>query len=257
MTTITKESLKAKIKRLESTGNAEYGLGRTLSEDYQLAAYRMLLAGMEQEPKSKAAVATLEGHGFTWCGGEQWKPPLGLPPVFISNDREELERYRKAAASVVPKVTDHDARMAVGFNRYAQSGYIEGWNACRAAMLQSFGNSEQVQAVTRIECDLSLVDTEKLTAAIREMNSKPSEPQRIITEPVSQPYKLPDDWVAVPKEPTEDMIIAGFESEPDEHFSEPGEWAKYDAMSGCQQAAHKARLCWAAMIKAAPKPGDK
>ncbi|MCM7139892.1 hypothetical protein [Enterobacter kobei] len=43
MVTVTQESLAEKIKRLESRGNAEYALGLTLSEEYQLAAYLMLL----------------------------------------------------------------------------------------------------------------------------------------------------------------------------------------------------------------------
>lgn len=43
MVTVTQESLVEKIKRLESRGNAEYALGLTLNEEYQLAAYRMLL----------------------------------------------------------------------------------------------------------------------------------------------------------------------------------------------------------------------
>ena len=64
---------------------------------------------------------------------------------------------------------------------------------------------------------------------------------------------IPDGWVLVPVEPTEDMIVNGFESEPDERFSDEREWEAYDAMSGCQQAAHRAKLCWAAMIAAAPK----
>ncbi|MGX4886621.1 DUF551 domain-containing protein [Enterobacter kobei] len=72
-------------------------------------------------------------------------------------------------------------------------------------------------------------------------------------EPVTTAYKLPVGWVAVPVEPTEDMIVNGFESEPDESFSDEKEWEAYDAMSGCQQAAHRAKLCWAAMIAAAPK----
>ncbi|WP_163280504.1 hypothetical protein [Enterobacter cloacae] len=63
---------------------------------------------------------------------------------------------------------------------------------------------------------------------------------------------IPDGWVMVPIEPTEDMIVHGFESEPDESFSDDKEWAKYEAMSGCQQAAHRAKLCWAAMIAASP-----
>lgn len=64
---------------------------------------------------------------------------------------------------------------------------------------------------------------------------------------------IPDGWVAVPVEPTEDMIVNGFESEPDESFSDEKEWEAYEAMSGCQQAAHRATLCWAAMIAARPK----
>jgi len=64
---------------------------------------------------------------------------------------------------------------------------------------------------------------------------------------------IPDGWVLVPLEPTEDMIVNGFESEPDESFSDDKEWEEYEAMSGCQQAAHRAKLCWAAMIAAALK----
>lgn len=64
---------------------------------------------------------------------------------------------------------------------------------------------------------------------------------------------IPDGRVMVPVEPTEDMIIQGFESEPDESFSEEKDWLTYEAMSGCQQAAHRAKLCWAAMIAAAPQ----
>lgn len=67
---------------------------------------------------------------------------------------------------------------------------------------------------------------------------------------------IPDGYALVPIEPTEHMIVEGFESEPDEFFSDAEVWEAYDAMSGCQQAAHRAKLCWAAMIAAAPKPGD-
>lgn len=64
---------------------------------------------------------------------------------------------------------------------------------------------------------------------------------------------IPDGYVLVPIVPTEDMIINGFESEPDEFFSKSEDWDAYQEMSGCEQAAHRAKLCWAAMIKAAPK----
>ncbi|WP_409248093.1 hypothetical protein [Enterobacter hormaechei] len=71
-------------------------------------------------------------------------------------------------------------------------------------------------------------------------------------EPVSQPYTLPDGWVAVPVDPTEKMVIEGFESVPHPLF-QPADWDKYQTMSGCEQAAHRAKLCWAAMVKAAPR----
>ncbi len=64
---------------------------------------------------------------------------------------------------------------------------------------------------------------------------------------------IPDGWVMVPVEPTGDMNVNGFESEPDESFSDEKDWEAYDAMSGCQQATHRAKHCWAAMIKTAPK----
>jgi hypothetical protein len=63
---------------------------------------------------------------------------------------------------------------------------------------------------------------------------------------------VPAGYKLVPIEPTEDMVVSGFESWPDEYFSKPEDWLAFDAMSGCQQAAHKARLCWAAMLEAAP-----
>lgn len=72
-------------------------------------------------------------------------------------------------------------------------------------------------------------------------------------EPVSQPFKLRDGWVAVPVEPTENMVIAGFEAELREELRDSKAWEAFEAMSGCEQAAHRAKWCWAAMITAAPQ----
>lgn len=49
------------------------------------------------------------------------------------------------------------------------------------------------------------------------------------------------------------QAIDGFESAPTILFSKLDEWEAYEAMSGCQQAAHLTRLCWAAMLAAAPE----
>lgn len=70
---------------------------------------------------------------------------------------------------------------------------------------------------------------------------------------VGKSRAIPDGWVMVPIIPTEDMIINGFESVPDPHFSDEKEWEEYEALSGCRQAARRAELCWEAMISAAPK----
>lgn len=67
---------------------------------------------------------------------------------------------------------------------------------------------------------------------------------------------IPDGWALVPVEPTEAMVVQGFESGPDEFFSPAEEWEAFQEMSGCRQAAHKAKLCWAAMVKAAPTPPE-
>ena len=64
---------------------------------------------------------------------------------------------------------------------------------------------------------------------------------------------IPDGWVMVPVEPTEHMIVEGFESWPYESFSDTEVWEAFQEMSGCQQSAHLAKLCWAAMIAAAPQ----
>jgi len=86
------------------------------------------------------------------------------------------------------------------------------------------------------------------------MYDDPADLARVIRKGPAMPAPVvPDGWKLVPVEPTQEMVIEGFESEPDEDFSEPDEWEKYSQMSGCEQAAHRARRCWAAMLAAAPE----
>lgn len=65
---------------------------------------------------------------------------------------------------------------------------------------------------------------------------------------------VPEGWKLVPIEPTVSMVVDGFESWPDPIFSTPEEWDVFEKMTGCQQATHKARLCYSAMLAAAPQP---
>ncbi|HIG8794972.1 TPA: hypothetical protein ACYEOW_001205 [Raoultella terrigena] len=144
---------------------------------------------------------------------------------------------------------------------------IKALNACRAAMLQSRCSIQPAPAL----------DFEPKTAEARCGNSPAKNSVAPAQSPIDHGYRpgcecsgckttvricaelagnspvIPDGYVIVPKEPTERMVIAGFESEPDEGFSELQVWEAYEDMSGCEQAAYRARLCWAAMLAAAPQ----
>nr|WP_254613304.1 hypothetical protein [Lelliottia aquatilis] len=135
-------------------------------------------------------------------------------PGVVASFLEELQRYRSSVLVLPMEITEDEQEEAVS-KEWADS-FRGGWNAYRAAMLQ--GKAEQPQSAQQ-----------------------------------NIPEIIPSGWVLVPIEPTEDMIVEGFESEPDESFSDEKEWETYEAMSGCQQAAHRTKLCWAAMIAAAPK----
>lgn len=109
-------------------------------------------------------------------------------------------------------------------------------------MAQKLGSDLDAAEKRIAELERERVAMEAVKLAMRdEMRTSPPAPV------------VPNGWVMVPVEPTEDMIVQGFESEPDESFSDADVWEAYEAMSGCQQAAHRAKLCWAAMIAAAPR----
>ena len=74
----------------------------------------------------------------------------------------------------------------------------------------------------------------------------------LFTAPPVPEIKLPDGYALVPIEPTEDMVIAGFESKPSAFNSSTEDLEKIEDMSGCEEAAHRAKLFWKAMVKSAP-----
>ncbi|MFZ5272807.1 hypothetical protein [Enterobacter asburiae] len=110
-------------------------------------------------------------------------------------------------------------------------------------MAQKLGSDLDAAEKRIAELERERVAMEAVTLAMRD-EMRTAQPAPVV----------PNGWVMVPVEPTEDMIVQGFESEPDESFSDADVWEVYEAMSGCQQAAHRAKLCWSAMLTAAPKP---
>lgn len=111
--------------------------------------------------------------------------------------------------------------------------WMEGWNASCAAAPQ--GKAKNAESPTTIQ-PLRALD--------------------LLPKNFESTSGMSNGLVAVPVEPTENMIIAGFEAELREEFREPEVWKTVQAMSGCEQAARRAKLCWAAMIAAAPQQED-
>lgn len=205
----------------------------------------------------------------------------GLRAAFANITTPQPAPAVEAVPVVPPEADAHSARMAVGFNKHAQSGFIDGWNACRAAMLNHSGGladkggadgtltNEVAIPVTKIQPVADLYGITPSTGCETSFTFDAVEAADFIAGGCSvQEYVeleryqqacagnspvIPDGYALVPIEPTEDMIINGFESEPDESFSKPEVWEAYNGISGCKQAAHRVRLCWTAMIAAAPQ----
>jgi hypothetical protein len=217
------------IAQYENDGFNDISDSEMMRALYELQQYRkaagepvvsVIFKGGWPEPNSAAPIAgsqaLLDGVHEFYLGSQP-------APVFPNEAqlRDLFEAWFASDCSFdrSPEATDDD-------NYAWKESLWHTWQQCRAAMLNHSGEvSEKV--------DVSLIN---------EGNNQAG------NSPV-----IPDGYALVPIEPTESMVIEGFESEPDAFFSNQEDWEKYKAMSGCQQAAFRARLCWAAMIAAALK----
>lgn len=190
---------------------------RELNRESSSNALKVLRAidGLRELQESRKAAA----EPVAWTDEQELRDVEkdGLGYIFTVNPivpgadpRRVIRLYAEPPVPVVPEEITADG--IIGMH---ECGFVEGWNACRAAMLQG---------------------------------GQPVSNRDELSSPV-----IPDGYALVPIVPTEDMVINGFESEPDPHFSDEKVWAEYEALSGCRRAARRAELCWAAMIKAAPK----
>ncbi|EPH0496678.1 hypothetical protein OI909_12460 [Enterobacter asburiae] len=179
---------------------------------------------------ARTALASLEAEPVAWLlsgGGAKNNVSFDSGNAYADPLREVTPLYTAPPAPVsVPAAMEMDD----DFDSAFEHGKAVGWNAYRAAMLQGADGN-----------------------APAHFRSRPAQSSLSPAQGGNSPV-IQDGWVMVPVEPTEHMIAEGFESEPDKFFSDAEVWEAYDAMSGCQQAAHRAKLCWAAMIASAPKP---
>ena len=254
MAELTKQWLQQKIADMEATrDDIPFGLGEDGTNT--LAALRIALASLEAEPVAWLLSGGGAKNNVSFDSGNAYADPL----------REVTPLYTAPPAPVsVPAAMEMDD----DFDSAFEHGKAVGWNAYRAAMLQAepVSNSDELPldylqghkdglewAAQLAEAnhpqtgDWLYDDPIDLAMAIRKGPDMPT------VQGGNSPV-IPDGWVMVPVEPTENMIVEGFESEPDESFSDADVWEAYEAMSGCQQAAHRAKLCWSAMLTAAPKP---
>lgn len=251
MSTITKEWLQQKIADMEAARD-EIPFGMDEDDSKTLAALRIALASLEAEPVAEVC----EGFALRYIGH-------GPAPKSGVRIGDRLYTTAPAPVSVPDEVSWEDVPEEITEDDMAlASAWAHGFNQCRAAMLQG---AEPVKTAYKLPGDFEsfiswltsgdgipdwLINGDKLD------DEKVSFLLKVYRAGGNSPV-IPDGWVLVPVEPSEDMIIHGFESEPDESFSDADVWEAYEAMSGCQQAAHRAKLCWAAMIAAAPKTEHK
>ncbi|EIU8956584.1 hypothetical protein L6644_000098 [Salmonella enterica] len=245
MTTITREWLQQTIAEFENTRD-DIPFGLSDDDAKILIVLKRALAVIDAEPvrylnKFSGTCVTLEQQSNAADDVAVYIPLYAAPPVQetgvykdmlnIISLLENNEWAEHCTSTVLGSLLESEITRLVGKEQPApvvpdematsddmnlyQKSFAQGYNACRAAMLQG---------------------------------AEPVSNHDELSSPV-----IPDGYALVPIVPTEYMVINGFESEPDPHFSDEKVWAEYEALSGCRRAARRAELCWAAMIKAAPK----
>lgn len=282
MSTISKEWLQQKIADMEEHRDLFPG---DLDDDHAnvLASLRITLASLEAEAVAFVMADDLKDSSIISTPAYR---DLGEAMERTVGDVVALYAAPPAPVSV-PDALEDDIHSD---DHPLLWSYNNGWNACRAAMLQGADRKPELTVwygsmpesngkanwtailhrkgegrcmdgftIDRSEYpDRVRYSADRVRYLIGEKSERPSildydaDAHSGYVKPGNSPA-IPDGYALVPVEPTEHMIVEGFESEPDEFFSDEEVWEAYDAMSGCQQAAHRAKLCWAAMIAAAPK----
>lgn len=194
---------------------------------------RMALAGMEAEPVAYMYKDKLHADArfspYTRFGNWSQEdineyeiteiPLYTAPQPLTSSERADLENYRNAQ-QVVPLIPDECVdKQAVCWmrSRSLSANYRDGWNACRAAMLQG---AEPVTTAYKLpphvyrELVNSLRDTAVKYQGCQQLREQISETLSAVithTPHCGNSQVIPDGWVMVPVEPTHEMLEAGDE----------------------------------------------
>ncbi|WP_288791140.1 DUF3850 domain-containing protein [uncultured Enterobacter sp.] len=130
----------------------------------------------------------------------QWMPGYVLlsvappAPVSVLDEKQSRELFENWCSVNIERNKWHPEYYA----HYPATGQWIAWEACRAAMLQGVENAESLPGIKPAP---ALDSVDKNPDSLPGINQGKSEP--VITA-----YKLPDGYVLVPVEPTEEMIDA-------------------------------------------------
>lgn len=125
MSAITKERIKLFIKNPLDNG---------LTRGEQMELARIALTSLEAEPVAwtdEEELRDVKQYGF----GEIFQ----CPPDKYADSRRVIPLYRELPAQVVPEEISMSSSLPLMSDQLMALGYVKGWNACRAAMLQGKG----------------------------------------------------------------------------------------------------------------------
>lgn len=245
----------SKLTRERLAEIAQFGFSSAITpaNDFEIKELaRLALAEMDCEPAAlQPELAKVIYHFRDWNEGfpvERFKADYVISWM--------LANYPPAQpAPVVPEeVTAEDCPALVKYDvTEVDEAWARGFNSCRAAMLQAYPvcTCPSGDGSLRWPCPVHPGNSPAQSDCCPAQNGVNPEQKSLTPAQDGNHLVIPDGYVMVPEEPTESMVIAGFESEPDEFFSESEVWEAYQKMSGCEQAAFRARLCWRAMLAAA------
>ncbi|MFY7118219.1 hypothetical protein DD600_04320 [Enterobacter cloacae] len=146
MSTITKEWLQQKIADMEAIrDDIPFGLGEDGTNT--LAALRIALASLEAEASGRNPV-------LAYADSYRDMANQGVESIPVWSVITDLERNIAPLFTAPPAPISVPAAMEMDddFDSSFEHGKAVGWNAYRAAMLQSFGNSEQLNSPVIPEC---------------------------------------------------------------------------------------------------------
>ncbi|WP_429972013.1 hypothetical protein O4O03_26030 [Klebsiella variicola] len=161
------------------------------------ALFEIALAAMDSEPVAGEARFKEERPRWTPCTAEHVSMVLANPEDWPNYE----VRYLYAAPQPAPVVPEAMPTYAISPYSGAEyeAGYRDGWNACRAAMLQESKKSAGAEATCRSNENAQVLNTIKAPPALDSL-PKTGEVQNT-DSPV-----IPDGYVMVPVEPTKEIL---------------------------------------------------